>query len=158
MSNSLFGNPKIALGFAGGVVAIALVASVALNEYAPGAEPAPEPAVAAAAAVPAPAAPPASQGIAQGDTSGWGDAGSGWGAAPQPQAASAKQPGFDGPSAADPFADLGAMDNSATRNAGGRGGDRASGGPTITSRAAPGAPAVEPPGGESQGIIDVAGG
>lgn len=156
MSNSLFGNPKIALGFAGGVVAIALVASVALNEFKPGADQAPEPVAATAApAAPAPAVPQANQGFAQGAGSGWGDAGSGWGAAPQ-ASASASKPSFDGPSAADPFADLGAMDNTPTRNAGGRRPDGSSG-PTITSRAAPGAPPVESPGGESQGILNTTG-
>jgi|GEM_PF-2913142 len=156
MSNSLFGNPKIALGFAGGVVAIALVASVALNEFKPGAQPAPEPAEAAAPAAPAPAAP-ADAGFASGASTGWGDAGgdAGWGAAPAPSS-TAKKPGFSAHDAADPFADLGAMDNAPTRNAGGRRRDSSSG-PTITSSTAPGAPEVVPPGGESRGNLKTTG-
>ncbi|UAB78292.1 hypothetical protein INR77_00610 [Erythrobacter sp. SCSIO 43205] len=157
MSNSIFGNPKIALGFAGGVVAIALVASLVLNEYKPGAQPAAEPVASAPVPEAAPTAP-AEQGFADGTGAGWGDAGggdAGWGAAPAPRAASQK-PSFTGPSAADPFADLGAMDNAPTRNAGGRRRDSA-GGPTITSSAAPNAPAVEPPGGESRGTLNTTG-
>ena len=157
MSNSLFGNPKIALGFAGGVVAIALVASLALNEFKPGAQPAPELAEAAEPEAAAPAAPPAGAGFADGGGSGWGDAGgdAGWGAAPAPSVA-AKKPGFSAHDAADPFADLGAMDNAPTRNAGGRRQD-SSNGPTITSRTAPGAPEVVPPGGESRGSLKTTG-
>lgn len=158
MSNSLFGNPKIALGFAGGVVAIALVASVALNEFTPGEQQAAPPAVAAA---PAPAAPPppASAGFAQGAGTGWGDtgsAGSGWGAAPQPSGP-ASGPSFTGPSASDPFADLGATDDGKARVAGGRNRDQSSDGPTITTRTAPGAPEVRSPNSRPRGELKTSG-
>lgn len=161
MANTIFGNPKVALGFAGGIVAVALIASTALSGLAPGKPKAKAPPVAvmSTAPTPKPAASPAPKTFAQGQASGWGGAGSGWGDAPTPTQApsSAAKPSFKGPSAADPFADLGATDDSETRVAGGRTPDRSSDGPTVTSSAAPYAPEVVPPSGESRGELEVSG-
>src|SRR6056297_3848708 len=78
MSNPLFENPKVALGFSGVVVAVALVASVAFQEFS-GSDEVPQEAVALAPA--SQAAPQQAQaGFAPGPTPGWGGASDDWGA------------------------------------------------------------------------------
>lgn len=142
MSNPLFENPKIALGFAGVVVAIALVASVALKEFSPSDEAEAAPVVAEQA----PAAPAAPQqpagGFASNAASGWGDDGGAandWGA----PSAAAQTGGFaEVPEATNDAPVFGDHRSKSLAN----GAPDRSSGPTITSRAAPGAPEVRPPG------------
>lgn len=153
MTNPLFENPKVALGFAGVVVAVALVASVAFKEFSGEDEAAASPVVAQQAA-PAPAAPQeATAGFGSNAASGWGDDGGGsndWGA---PSAAS--QGGFaQAPEAtndAPVFGDHRSKSMATSRP------DRSSG-PTITTSAAPGAPEVRPPQTGPQPQIAVQGG
>jgi hypothetical protein len=141
MSNPMFENPKIALGFAGVVVAAALVASVAFKEFSPSDEGSGE-ALSEQQAQAAPAVSQQSQaGFASGPATGWAnDAGAtdDWGA---PVASSqgggfAEVPGVtnDAPVFGDHVSKT--VSNGAP--------DRSSG-PAITSRAAPGAPEVRPP-------------
>lgn len=141
MSNPMFENPKVALGFAGVVVAIALVASVAFQEFSPADEAAPAQVVAEQAQA-APAAPQQAQaGIAPSAASGWaGDAGvsDDWGA----PSAAVQSGGFaEVPEQTNDAPVFG--DHVSKRMDGG--GRVSSDGPTITSRAAPGAPEVRPP-------------
>ena len=71
MSNPMFENPKIALGFAGVVVAVALVASVAFKEFSPSDEGSGE-ALSEQQALAAPAVSQQSQaGFASGPATGW---------------------------------------------------------------------------------------
>lgn len=155
MSNSLFGNPKIALGFAGGVVAVALIASVALNEFTPGNGEATEPAVAEAAApVASPSASPAPQGFGGGGWADGGGSGGNWGAQPS---ASDPKAGFAAGTSTDPYADLPEIEDYQPRAAPQRAPDRSAAGPTITSNAAPGAPEVVPPSGPSSANVKVGG-
>lgn len=139
MSNPLFENPKVALGFSGVVVAVALVASVAFQEFS-GSDEADQEAVAAAPA--AQTAPqPAQAGFASNEASGWaGDAGAtdDWGA----PSASSQNGGFsEVPGRTNDAPVFG--DHVSKTAAGGRI-DRSSG-PKITTSAAPGAPEVRPP-------------
>lgn len=139
MSNPLFENPKVALGFAGVVVAIAMVASVALQEFSPSDE----------AALPAEpvqqaqsASQPAAGGVASTAASGWaGDSGASddWGAASvsEPQGG-----GFGQPS--EMTNDAPVFGDHVSKSVSGGGYDGSSG-PKITSSAAPGAPEVRPP-------------
>ena len=153
MSNPMFENPKVALGFSGVVVAVALVASVAFKEFSPSDASSGE---AIAEQQQVQAAPAVSQqpqaGFAPAPATGWaGDAGAtdDWGA---PVAAS--QGGFaevpeqtnDAPVFGDHVSRT--VSNGATDP---------SGGPKITSRAAPGAPEVRPPQNGPQAEIAVKG-
>lgn len=137
----MFENPKVALGFAGVVVAVALVASVAFEEFSPGDEASDE-TLSAQQSQTAPAAAQQPQaGYASGPATGWaGDAGvsDDWGAP-----VSASQGGG--------FAEVPGVTNDApvfgdhvSKSYSGGAPDRSSG-PSITSRAAPGAPEVRPP-------------
>ena len=138
MSNPMFENPKVALGFAGVVVAVALVASVAFKEFSPGSDASGEALAeqqvqavsqqSQAALVPTPA-------------KGWaGDADNtdDWGA---PVAASQSGGFAEVPEQTN---DAPVFGDHVSRSV--SGGDRmSSGGPKITSSAAPGAPEVRPP-------------
>lgn len=139
MSNTLFENPKVALGFSGVVVAVALVASVAFQEFS-GSDDAPEGAVAAAAPAQA-ASQPAQAGFASDAASGWaGDAGAtdDWGA----PSASSQNGGFS--EVPGPTNDAPVFGDHVSKKMEGGGFDRSSG-PKITTSAAPGAPEVRPP-------------
>lgn len=145
MSNSLFENPKIALGFAGGVVAIALVASVALNEFGTGQEPAPE-INAVQSGTPEAPANQANSGFASQQASGWAGETSmsdDW----APQSASVPNAGFNSNFDSGTNPDEPVIGDYAPTMAKGNGLDRSGSGPTITSKAAPGAPEVVPPSG-----------
>lgn len=152
MSDSLLGNPKVTLGFAGVVVAIALVASVALEEYSSADEAAQG--AAASQAAQAPGQPqPAASNVAQSAATGWGDDGGvadDWGA----PSAAAQNGGFAGPTEmtndAPVFTDHVSKSVSGNKIDGSRG-------PTVTSSAAPGAPEVVPPRRGATPQIEVAG-
>jgi len=138
MSNPLFENPKIALGFSGVVVAVALVASVAFEEFSPSDE-TPQEAVAEQQAPANPQQQPG--GFASNAAQGWaGDAGAAddWGV---PSAAS-QGGGFSSAQQVTNDAPVFGDHRSKTMDGGGL--DRSSG-PKITSSAAPGAPEVRPP-------------
>ena len=151
MSNSFLENPKVALGFAGVVVAIALVASVALEEFTPGEDETIEdaslqqaqaPAQVSQQAAPAPAA-----------ATGWaGDAGvsDDWGA----PSTAMQNGGFAG--VPEQTNDAPVVGDHVARSVSNGAQDR-SGGPSITSRAAPGAPEVRGPRSGQQGEITIAG-
>lgn len=141
MSNPMFENPKIALGFAGVVVAVALVASVAFKELSPGDAGSGE-ALADQQNLAAPSVSKQPQaGFAPAPATGWAnDAGNtdDWGA---PVAASqgggfAEVPGVTN--------DAPVFGDHVSKTVSGGAPDRSSG-PAITSRAAPGAPEVRLP-------------
>lgn len=139
MSNPLFENPKVALGFSGVVVAVALVASVAFQEFS-ASDGDPEEAIAAAPA--AQAAPQQAQaGFAPSPAPGWaGDSGAtdDWGA----PSASSQNGGFaEIPEATN---DAPVFGDHVSKKMDGGGADRSSG-PKVTTSAAPGAPEVRPP-------------
>ena len=140
MSDSPFANPKVALGFAGVVVAAALIASVAFQQFTPG-EQASQPATSEATATAQAPAQQAPGGLAQQGATGWaGDAGvsDDWGAPVQ----SAQNGGFSG--VAEQTNDAPVFGDHVSRTVSGGGYDRSSG-PKITTSAAPGAPKVVPP-------------
>ncbi|MEO1221026.1 MAG: hypothetical protein AAFY42_06705 [Pseudomonadota bacterium] len=149
MSTSLFENPKVALGFAGVVVAVALVASVAFKEFSPS-EDASEPAVAAEQAQAAQATPQQAQSSA---ATGWADdsgvAGD-WGAP-----SSGSQAGFaSGPIATN---DAPVYGDHVSKTVSGRT-SQGSNGPKITTSVAPGAPEVVPPSRGSTPELKIQGG
>ena len=137
MSSSLFENPKVALGFSGVVVAVALVASVAFQEFS-GSDDAPEE-EAVASAPAAQAAPQQAQaGFAPSPAPGWGGASDDWGA----PSASSQNGGFsEVPGLTN---DAPVFGDHVSKKMDGGGMDRSSG-PKISTRAAPGAPEVRPP-------------
>lgn len=136
MSNPLFENPKVALGFSGVVVAVALVASVAFQEFS-GSDEAPQEAVAAAPATQA-APQQAQAGFAPSSAPGWGGASDDWGA----PSASSQNGGFsETPGLTN---DAPVFGDHVSKKMDGGGIDRSSG-PKITTSAAPGAPEVRPP-------------
>ncbi|WP_298305887.1 hypothetical protein [uncultured Erythrobacter sp.] len=144
MANSLFENPKIALGFAGVVVAVALVASVALDGLVPS-EPVAEQTAEAETPLQTQATPAASPAAGwasdSGTTSDWG--------APR----SSSQAGFA--EAPDDISEVPVDDYRPVQTAS-RARARQAGSPTITTRAAPGAPEVAPPrSGQSAQIEEV---
>ncbi|KEO87724.1 hypothetical protein EH31_06105 [Erythrobacter longus] len=139
MSNTLFENPKVALGFSGVVVAVALIASVAFQELS-GSDKAPQEAVAAAPA--AQAAPqPAQAGFAANSAAGWSDDGAvtdDWGATSvSPQSGS-------GPKVQEQISDVPEFGDRVANPTQVSGRTRSSGA-AVTSSAAPGAPDVQPP-------------
>ncbi|MEM1051000.1 MAG: hypothetical protein AAGI28_02790 [Pseudomonadota bacterium] len=147
MSNSLFENPKVALGFAGVVLAVALVASVAFQEFSPGEEPGLENTVVEQGSA-APARPTAAQqstsGFASSQSSGWADQGQfsdDWGLADNAPtserfvASDVPEGGNNAPI----FGDRASGTASGSR-------PQRTSGPKVTSRAAPGAPPLNPPG------------
>jgi len=139
MSNPLFENPKVALGFSGVVVAVALVASVAFQEFS-GSDEAPEEAVAAAPAASAAQAAPqqAQTGFAPSSAPGWGGASDDWGA----PSASSQNGGFsEVPGLTN---DAPVFGDHVSKKMDGCGIDRSIG-PKVTTSAAPGAPEVRPP-------------
>lgn len=137
MSNTLFENPKVALGFAGVVVATALVASVALQEFSPSDEAAQPTAAPAQQAQAAPATQqPAPVGWA--DDGGASGASDDWGA----PSSAAQGGGFAQPS--EMTNDAPVFGEHVSKSVSGGGYDRSSG-PKITTSAAPGAPPVRPP-------------
>jgi hypothetical protein len=137
MSSSLFENPKVALGFAGVVVAVALVASVAFKELSPSEDTSAE----ALTAEQTQAAPQQAQGRAPSTAAtGWADDGGSagdWGAP-----STGSQGGF----ASAPIAtnDAPVYGDHVSRTVSG-GNVRGSNSPKITTRAAPGAPEVVRP-------------
>ena len=141
MSNPMFENPKVALGFSGGVLAVALVASVAFKEFS-SSDDAAQDEVAAPPTVQDQAAPPPAQtSFASGAATGWADDGAtddDWGA----PGASSQNSGFTEILGADNDAPV--FGDRPSQSVSG-GGSSPSNGPSITSSAAPGAPEVRPP-------------
>lgn len=140
MANELFENPKVALGFAGVVVAIALVASVAFEEFGPSDEVAVGPII-TEETTPAPAPITANPSHTASAEAGWSDADAvsdDWGApiASNPSGGIAEMPaqtinpGAGSPQVSQPIT---GQPNSRP------------GSPMITTSAAPGAPPVQPP-------------
>lgn len=126
-------------------MAIALVASVALNEFGTGQEPAPEDNLVQSGTPNAPANPPKS-GFASQQASGWAGETSmsdDW----APQSAGAPNAGFNSNYDSGTNPDEPIVGDYAPTMAKGNGLDRSGSGPTITSKAAPGAPKVVPPSG-----------
>ncbi|MEP0392344.1 MAG: hypothetical protein ABJ205_10150 [Erythrobacter sp.] len=137
MSNQLFENPKVALGFSGVVVAVALVASVAFQEFS-GSDKAPQGTIAdATVAEPAPQQTQAA-GFAPSADSGWGgDAGAtdDWGA----PSVSTKSSDIEEATVGTPV-----FTDHASKRTYGSGAGRSSGS-RVTTSSAPSAPKVRPP-------------
>jgi len=148
MSSSLFENPKIALGFAGVVVAVALVASVALDGISSD-DPDAQQTAQTEQTPPSPVSGQQAQSAATGWASEAGVSGD-WGA----PSASSQNDGFARPAPQTDGAPV--WGDSVSKKVSGGGIDRSSA-PTITTSAAPGAPEVVPPSSGRRAQIEVVG-
>lgn len=140
MSSLNFANPKVALGFAAVVMGLAVVATYGADAFIPS-DSAETEMVENAEVV---AEEPAQQAAEADQGSPWGDGGlsDSWSSGPPAASRNRDRKNNEPDEGEDAFSDYAPESSSAPQSAGRA---RSSGEPTITSSAAPSAPALEPP-------------